>query len=453
MDRHLSQKLENGQSALVKYVDGPRNFNQIIDIEDNIRHFVHIMKSDDIEFDKRNVEKLKALLAKQDFLQHSNYVLYDKEPVNALLFSMFQARNPDLRATSENFLKGKLNKPKVEMKYSSASNKDIVVALSTEITHQPDYCLDMDKQMIRFYDHKIFYDAFAQHIIDDIVEKQKSRGSLTKLDEYYLAPSINKEFEKYTPMQTALVQGLVSKIEKVLSDQVWSKQSKTQILQNLQLIDNPHIEKSDFTHDTAKLLSLDDTDKEGEISQSRDQHWRMMQLFAYIRKHSDVMEASWSRGGVTEDELQTKFNKFYDDIYQNSIESIFPSTDQSIFLQIWKKTKNFNEGGDSLSHDFLREMYDANKSIFWIPILALVIKDEAIPPEYWHIANTIEIPESDAASYLDFLCRWVYPLSYDSDQKEKLLGFSKVLSKDGGFTQLFSKSHYLSQNLLGSKKK
>ena len=155
------------------------------------------------------------------------------------------------------------------------------------------------------------------------------------------------------------------------------------------------------------------------------------------------MEASWNSGGITDDELRRKFNEFYDEIYENSIETIFPSAEQSIFLHIWQKVLKFNAKGAVFSDSFLREMYDANKSIFWIPILVLVIKGKEIPMEYWQIAQAIEIPNSDAASYFDFLCRWVYPLSYDSGQKQKLLDFSRVLSRDGGFARLSTLSHYL----------
>jgi hypothetical protein len=444
MDRIASEKLKSGQGALVEYVDGPRNYNRISDIEYNIQNFVNITKSDIIEFDGSNVEKLKAFLPQEDFLR-SRHVRNIKNMTNALLFSMFEARNPDLKTSSENFLKSVLNDPEAGNNFNPSTNMDLVVELSTGIIHQPDYCLEMDKQMIQLYDHTLYHQAFVHPIIDDIMKKQVYIGPVTTLNEHRLADTIRQEFNQYPLIQTKLVKKLASTIQNAAGEETSSKTLQTQILKNMQLIDHPRLEKSDVNSKSLmkNILILGDEDQGGEVSQSRGQHWRMMRLFAYIRKTTKVMEASWNSGGITDDELRRKFNEFYDEIYENSIETIFPSADQSIFLHIWQKVTKFNAKGAVFSDSFLREMYDANKSIFWIPILVLVIKGKEIPMEYWQIAQAIEIPNSDAASYFDFLCRWVYPLSYDSDQKQKLLDFSRVLSRDGGFARLSTLSHYL----------
>jgi len=309
----------------------------------------------------------------------------------------------------------------------------------------------MDKGMMGLFDDRLFYKALINPILLEADKKIKSREQYTSVKEFHFAKTIKTQMERLPIIQTELVKELVSKIRDAATDLFFSVESKSQILKNMYLIDNPHFGKGDENYTSIDLLNLRDMDENHHISQSKGHHWRMMRLFALIRSQSDVMDASDLSKPPHGRVLEIKFNEFYSNLYKECTDCMFPAGNQSVFLFLWKNAIYLNNKDHNMSYDFLKEMYNANKSIFWIPILALVIKGEEIPMEYWSIAKTIEISNGDAASYFDFLCRWVYPLSFHSDQKEKLLAFSKVLSEVGEFAQLSKDSHYLSKNLFGEK--
>ena len=448
LDRVVASKLEHGErDSLIKYIDGPMDFLLIPHIEYNIQLFIDVMQYKGQPYTPEDLKQFKKLLAPKNFL-HLHQVQQLENPLRVLLFSMFQGRNPELRATSESFLKKMLDNQKVKMIYDESHDIRLVAKLSTYIFDQPAYCQIMDKGMMGFFDDRLFYKALIDPILLEADNKMKYRGQQTKLEQFHFAETIENQMKILPIIQTELIHELVLKIENAAKDSVFSVESKAQILKNMYLIDNPHFEHGDGGFTVGDVLNLGDGEENSFASQSKGHHWRMMRLFALIRSKNDVMDASDLSKPFYSKELEIKFNEFYKNLYENCTHCMFPAAKHSIFLFLWRNATYLAHPQHNMSFEFLKEMYNQNKSLFWIPILSLVIKGEAIPMEYWEISEKIIIPDSDAASYLDFLCRWVYPLSYNSAQKQKLLDFSKVLSEDGGFRSLSSESYYLSQKLL-----
>jgi hypothetical protein len=443
LDVVVASKLEYGDRVgLIKYIDGPVDFHDILGIVDNIEHFVNIMRYRRSTFTPDDLKELKKLLAQENFLE-GHHVQQLRHPLSALLFSMFQGRNPEFSTISETFLKQKLDNPTIEMDYENFSYMRLIVELSTDIFYQPAYCQKMDKAMMGVFDDRLFYNALINPILVEADEKIKSREQYTNLKQFHFASIVKTTMKRLPVIQIELVKELVSKINDAAIDSLFSVESKSQILKNMDLIDNPQFQKRDGNFTSADLLNLDGLE---DTSQLQGHHWRMMRLFALIRSKNNVMDASDLSKPFYSKDLEIKFNEFYGDLYQECIGCMFPAVDQSVFLVLWEKAIHLNQKGHNMSYEFLREMYDQNKSIFWIPILGLVIQEKEIPQAYWDIAQKIRISNVDAASYLDFLCRWVYPLSYNSHQRSKLLAFSRVLSeKFAGFSK---KSYYLKNRLL-----
>jgi hypothetical protein len=434
LDGYIHASLDRGDGTLVKYIDGQKKFENIEDIQQNIRKYINLMRYGDINLNTENLKEVNKLLANKDFLHFPIQDLKNGERMSSvLLFSMFQARNPTLKWISENTLKRILHEIKGNYK-TNIGDFERVIELSAEVLYQPDYCLKMDKEMIGLYDHAVFYNAVAPALIKQFQFSYNHMREKTNLDFYFVASKVKDEFNKYQSIQPELIKSLVSKIESATQygyRDLAPQQTMDLIIRHMDLIENPHIESLDYSTDPEMDLLNFDENEGDDPKQIRDHHHRMMRLFGFISSKSTAF------GRIS----HQKFNEFYEDIYSNALSSIFPAADQTIFLELGTSRYLDKDGSDLLSYEFLRKMYDANKSMFWIPILALVIKDKTIPEEYWNIAKIIHISSEDAASYFDFLCRWVYPLSYDSSQKPKILEFSKVLSsKFEGVSELF---HYL----------
>jgi hypothetical protein len=440
LDLVVASKLGRGHSSLVTYIDGPKNFYQLPDIVYNIRHFINTMQDMSITWTVKNLMELNKLLPQEDFLSSHDVKTKLISASDVLLFSMFQVRNPKLRKNSEMFFNQTLHSNALGYSSMYTKHMDLVVKLSTSIDDQSFFGPTTCKKMMGVYDHTLFYKEFLNPIINDARRKYKSIGASVDLTGYEFSSSIAKAFKEYPLIQTKLVQELALKTQ----GQTFSEKSRSQILKTLYLIDNPHIDESDLTGIAKGLLSIDDAYRGDQSLQSRGQHWRMMQMFAILRSQTGVMDASVIGVKATKSELEYKFNAFYEDLYKHDITCMFPAATQTVFLNIWKGA-DFSST-DGMSYNFLREMYEQNKSIFWLPILGLVVQEKKIPPDYWKIAKEIKISDTDAASYFDFLCRWVYPLSYNTDQKSKLLAFSRVLSEK--FTGLSKKSFYLKNRLL-----
>jgi hypothetical protein len=434
LDLAVASKLGDGEGALVTYIDGPKEWTVLSNIFDNIRSFISVMGDISMNITSQNSNELKKLLPQEDLLNSHIVTQRMKSASDVLLLCMFQVRNPHLTRVSEAFFNQTLQNSELGYATFPAHSMDLIVKLSTGIVERSFFNPIAYKKMISIYDHTLFYKSLLHTIIYDVKEKFKSNGAsmdLTKI--------IAKARDLLPLIQTKLVQELELKTQ----SETFSEETRSQILQNMYLIDNTHLDSSDLTGIARGLLSLDRADENVHSSQNRGQHWRVMQLFALIRSQTSVIDTSLVGVKASKQELEKKFNTFYEDLYQDNISFMFPAVTQTVFLNLWKNVDFTSRSG--MSYEFLRKMYDQNKSIFWLPILGLVIQDKPIPPIYWVIAKQINITSADAASNFDFLCRWVYPLSYNSDQKSKLLQFSDVLYDKGQFKDIRQNSSYLSQ--------
>ena len=127
-----------------------------------------------------------------------------------------------------------------------------------------------------------------------------------------------------------------------------------------------------------------------------------------------------------------KYSIFYNNLYKKHPGLVIPPCNQTIFLEIWKDTTHVNEQEENFKLRFLKQIYERNQGLFWLPIIACVLQRTPIHQNSWSIAKNIDIPSSDAASYLDFLYRWVFPTTFTKDDVQPIL-----LEFEGNLTKHF----------------
>lgn len=128
---------------------------------------------------------------------------------------------------------------------------------------------------------------------------------------------------------------------------------------------------------------------------------------------------------------------FLKNIYQKDIGLLFPAAEQTLFLEVWKWPDEFTENlrvdGLNVKVDFLSKMYSINPSLFWLPIIACVIRKEPLHDDYWEIAKHLRITTADAEAWVDFTYRWVFPVGFSHNSvKPILLKFVKTLEDKFG---------------------
>jgi hypothetical protein len=126
------------------------------------------------------------------------------------------------------------------------------------------------------------------------------------------------------------------------------------------------------------------------------------------------------------------YSTFFGNLIQTNIYAIFPTMNQRVFLDLWNnrfRTKN----KEYLTYSSLNDLYSANPSIFWLPLLELVIKGKLDRPfhDYMQMIKELKIPIQDAGNYFDFICMWVYPFTFQTEQAEKLNAFFGALVQTG----------------------
>jgi hypothetical protein len=134
------------------------------------------------------------------------------------------------------------------------------------------------------------------------------------------------------------------------------------------------------------------------------------------------------------------FPDFFGKLLKEKIYTVFPTMQQDIFRDLWSSS-HMSVSQLYLSHDSLSDLYYENPSIFWLPLLKLVIDDEmgSNPSNkadfniYMNMIKTLKIPIKDAGNYFDFICMWVYPFTFNNVESSKLRNFFDALVKSGGY--------------------
>jgi hypothetical protein len=126
------------------------------------------------------------------------------------------------------------------------------------------------------------------------------------------------------------------------------------------------------------------------------------------------------------------YSYFYQGIYKKYPEFVFPPCIQTIFLDLWDSETCINEDDTNFKVHFLKQIYAQNQGLFWLPVIACVLQQRPIPLQYWVMAKYIKIPPEDAASYIDFLYRWVFPTTFTKDDVRPIL-----MEFRGNLTEVF----------------
>jgi hypothetical protein len=313
---------------------------------------------------------------------------------------------------------------------------------------------DRDALLImKKYDMAFFHGRYVTFLTENITRARDTNHEVSCFDWVFkdyirserFAGALMLDADKLF-FQHRLIKELEFEIRKGTESGNFSEISQKRIFTTINLIEN-------ITLDKADLPSLDLLKSSGTIwrgweynqqildpiwKQSLSQlstHWGMMiKLYQNLSSESNPYisrrpeQELWGHS----DEQLIEHSEFYQSIYQTCPWVVFPPCDQTIFLEVWKT--RFHQVDDSFFKvHLLRKIYSQNKGLFWLPIIGSVLQKKPIHEDYWRIASHIGIPKSDAASYMDFLYRWVFPSTFSrSDVKPILLEFRQILTQHFG---------------------
>jgi hypothetical protein len=129
---------------------------------------------------------------------------------------------------------------------------------------------------------------------------------------------------------------------------------------------------------------------------------------------------------------------FFSDCFKYFIKegtsALIPSTNQTIFMDFWTSSHFQSEISRENSYIFLRNIYDVNKGLFWMPLVLHIIHMKNIEDEspddylknYLTLAIEMGINGTDTGVLFDFLCMWIYQLEIP-DNYQKLLSIKHIL--------------------------
>jgi hypothetical protein len=129
---------------------------------------------------------------------------------------------------------------------------------------------------------------------------------------------------------------------------------------------------------------------------------------------------------------------FFSDCFKYFIKegtsALIPSTNQTIFMDFWTSSHFQSEASRGNSYTFLKKIYDANRGLFWMPLVLHIIHTKNVEVEapddylkhYLTLAIEMGISGVDAGVLFDFLCTWIYQLEIP-DNYQKLLSIRRIL--------------------------
>ncbi len=416
IDGALTQQLKTRLSPeeldsdhLVKYVGNETSSSlEFIKLVDNSTQF------------SKNLDS--KFIPSENFLtQHQ--IMLNQGPSAVLLLVMFQNYSPDLKNISLEYWKKYLSKTTYHKNVNYAAN---LAKLSIAVQQKD--TLQVNKRLLGELDELIFKSSYHQDAMKyatDLISGQRWFSFLASspIDSPVFYNHLQEKSDAF--VQVALVKSIHDLLE----------QTKTF---------THHTEFSSDIKDNFLSISflIDETNKEkwdtgNEVDIARKYRFFSRHCHFFGNRHLenifqiglDVIDNLTSQ----EHEKSKLFQTYIDTLMKSHITVLFPVMGQNLFLDLWNHKQMQTNGDDGLSHNFLKQIYNINKDIFWLPFLAHVVHADFSSPNFVSYANMIKelnFPREDAALYLDLLYDKIY---YFHSQNfvfvQNLFNFREILEK------------------------
>jgi hypothetical protein len=450
--RQIATELEKGgllhaNKLRLKFVDEPLPFTTKRNILTNFKNYLDFICESEIVLNSTNMSKIQMLIPTSDLCGSILEVRPTQDVYEKLIIPAYQYRNPYLARDAQNFLEKVFLEPEKLIFLNKATFISELITLTVNTPHPE--LVQSDAQLMKQYNMAFFHGFFIPHLVEDLANLHR-HTFMWSFDSHIMT---NKFLDKLTDdaknsfFQHKLVGELSLKVSQGISGRVFTEISQRHILTIAALIENIKLDPKD-TSDLGNLGFLDgysyniqwlgpSWEDSLNAYNPLPPHWIMMlHLYGNLTLPQNVFLPSPPNLHPHDVFQMEKYSIFYNNLYKKHPGLVFPPCNQTIFLEVWRNATRINEQEGDFNVRFLKQIYQRNQGLFWLPIIACVLQRKPIHEDYWIIAENIDIPKSDAASYLDFLYRWVFPTTFTKDDVKPIL-----LEFRGNLTNKFGTLH------------
>ena len=454
LDANLLTKLKSRifqpnmlSTQLVVYKHGATHMIHVKEAKGNIEEIVK-MKFFSFYIASSSIEaaKFNSLIPTTNLFEISSANLFTEPVSGILMLVIYQAFNPLLRADALLYWRQYVDSTPTNFKVGSASN---IIKLSVLSTENNSNALANNRGMISTYD-RVRFDNYIQPemstfiqtltpflpslyhtnpwihdsvyaCIEDLFKDSMQRSLFAQVHEFMNGVLAQKTSAEYTPEVHKKLKSFIG-----LAENVGINEGDAEFMFGGRP-GEPDNYYSRF-HDYSVYQTY--------TKQIKGRLGHIYRVFVgqIMKEYNTDIDEYRKQGALI-------FPDFFGKLLKEKIYTVFPTMQQNIFKDLWSSSHMSVVSQLYLSHNSLSDLYYENPSIFWLPLLKLVIDDKmgSNPSNkadfniYMNMIKTLKIPIKDAGNYFDFICMWVYPFTFNNVESSKLRNFFDALVKSGGY--------------------